>query len=114
MFARSSPWIYAGLTNSFPDLTQDLLSVSDTRKQCNPHSEEAIIPGCKIFQITPGEADATPVDVSRNSEEDPEDIDSNSSLQSQVLIFQYRGKFHAMDNVRSYPQSQDLVPFFQR
>ena len=73
-------WHPVGLASSFPDLGLD----GDVSR---------IAPRCKAFSIP--EADGL-------SEPEPAaeaDIDLPGNLKDQVLVFKYKGKFHAIDHV---------------
>lgn len=73
-------WISVGLASSFPNLVDDG-NVSQSRR-CGAGYR----PGCKVFH---------------HGAEVPEESWNGVDLQDQVLVFQYRGKFHAMDHVRT-------------
>lgn len=99
-FRASRPdvgWISVGLASAFPDLDDDMLSLAEPR----PCSDAETRPGCRVFKVPQD-------DISRNSEvvlvdEDPELMD----LKEQVVVFRYKGKFYAVDHVRS---SKSLPP----
>ncbi|KAK7432080.1 hypothetical protein QQZ08_001370 [Neonectria magnoliae] len=94
-------WFSAGLTSSFPNLGSDEDIVSHPR-MCN----KDLKPGCKVFQVSSE-------DISKTSEVPistdglgPSEIPG--ALQGQVLVFQHKGKFHAIDHQcphSSYPLS---------
>jgi|SRR5690349_8168713 len=86
-------WFPVGLASSFPDVGADeeseaVTTLSHPRPACNGEAK----PGCKAFRIpktNPSEGSEVPV-----TEEDvPAD------LTDQVLVFQRKGKFHAVDHV---------------
>lgn len=86
-------WFSVGLTSAFPDVGDDENNLAHSRL-CNSE----LIPGCKIFHVPQG-------DVSQRTEMsvasggfDPSE--NGEDLKDQVLVFQFRGKFHAIDNVR--------------
>ncbi|RAQ40900.1 Rieske [Aspergillus flavus] len=79
-------WHRVGLVSEFPDLQLD--------NDCSP-----IAPSCKAFNI-PKTNIGPPVEA---------DIDLPGDLKEQVLIFQYKGKIHAIDHQcphSSFPLSQ--------
>ena len=86
-------WFSAGLTSSFPDLGHD----EDNLAKYRSCGGSDLKPGCKVFQV--------PRDDSLQREEI--DIREDGTLQrsemkglkDQVLVFQYKGKFHAVDHV---------------
>ena len=80
-------WFSVGLTSSFPDLGLDDEDLSHSRL-CNQDFK----PGCKAFQV-PKE------DTSKSTELVIPAEGGEGDFQDQVLVFQYRGKFHAIDHV---------------
>lgn len=100
-FRAGADWLFVGLTSSFPDLGTDDDNLSEVRN-CSGESK----PGCRVFY-------APKVDSLESSRSlvAVEDLESCSEwdLKDQVLVFQYRGKFHAVDNKcphSSYPLSK--------
>ncbi|KAK7962104.1 uncharacterized protein PG986_002929 [Apiospora aurea] len=99
---RGDPWNFVGLASSFPNLDLDGKAVSE-RRPCNPEGSKA--PGCKVYRVprasnTPGVTEASEVDAG---------VPDTTTLKDQVLVFQYKGKFHAVDNRcphSSYPLSR--------
>jgi hypothetical protein len=80
----TSEWFPVGLASSFPDLvSQPLLCKGDTT------------PGCKVFHA--------PQDSSQRTEIPIADI--GFDLKDQVLVFRYRGAFHAIDHVCQYTEA---------
>lgn len=53
-------------------------------------------PGCKVFYAPEGDSTRTEVAV---RQEAPERAVAGDDLKDQVLVFQYKGKFHAVDHV---------------
>ncbi|KAM0350328.1 hypothetical protein ACHAO7_007426 [Fusarium culmorum] len=89
---KSAQWTFAGYTSEFPDVDDDAGNLAKHRL-CNAKS----IPGCKAFHI-PKE------DPSLSKEVEIRDDALGQPLEDQVLVFQYKGKFHAVDH--SCPHSQ--------
>ncbi|CVK94660.1 uncharacterized protein FPRN_10118 [Fusarium proliferatum] len=89
---QGAQWTFVGRTSSFPDVGDDAGNLAKHRL-CNAKS----IPGCKAFHI-PKE------DVSSSKEVPVGDDSTLESFVDQVLVFQYKGKFHAIDH--SCPHSQ--------
>lgn len=83
-------WFSVGLTSSFPDVGLDDESLSQLRICATD-----VKPGCKVFNIPR-------TDCSQRSEvlitPGVPDL-AIGDLKDQVLVFQYRGKFHAVDHV---------------
>jgi hypothetical protein len=83
-------WFNAGLTSSYPNI-DDTSRIGEQR----PSScEGPFIPGCRIFHI--------PQDSTTSARElaidDWKDNDAGDT-KDQVMIFQYKGKFIAVDHV---------------
>ncbi|KAJ9157145.1 hypothetical protein NKR19_g3792 [Coniochaeta hoffmannii] len=85
-------WFHVGPASAFPNLvSQPLLCKGDTT------------PGCKVFHIpkdNPSDGTEVPID------------DVGVDLKDQVLVFQFRGKFHAIDHScphSSYPLSDGIL-----
>lgn len=78
--SRGDPWQKVGLASAFPDLSLD--------KDCS-----RITPSCKAFRI--------PKANGSSSADGPEEasLDTPGDMKDQVLVFQYKGKFHAVDHV---------------
>lgn len=85
-------WFSVGLTSSFPNLGLDDEVVAQPR-DCGG----SLKPGCKVFQA-PGEDGSEQAEV-QIAERHPESFQVDRDLKDQVLVFQYRGKFHAIDHV---------------
>lgn len=85
-------WVSAGPASTFPDLGEDIGNLIEPR-QCGAQMR----PGCKIFHVPKNDPSlAEEVVISASSLESPS---SGDELLNQVLVFQYRGKFHAVDHV---------------
>lgn len=80
-------WFPAGLTTSFPNITASGDTVLSQRLPC----KGAFAPGCKIFQVPPTN--------SMQAVELELDDAMADGLKDQVMVFQYQGKFHAVDHV---------------
>ncbi|KAL2154765.1 hypothetical protein VTH82DRAFT_3441 [Thermothelomyces myriococcoides] len=102
-------WFSVGLASSFPDVGLSIdgkENVSENEvRLCGGHGPNAT-PGCKVFQV-PKDDPSQRTEVILPVDEGAQD------LTDQVLVFQYRGKFHAIDHQcphSSYPLSQG-IPF---
>ena len=92
-FSRSSrvqnAWFLAGLTSSYPNL-DDEMRVSE-RRLCGGN----FVPGCRVFHV--------PLDDSSKATEiaidDWKDPDLGGNAKDQVMVFQYKGKFVAVNHV---------------
>lgn len=85
-------WFSAGLAASFPDLGLDDENVSEPRV-CNG----TVTPGCKVF-LVPRDANSEMTELAVASG-GADSFDTTEDLKDQVLVFQYKGKFHAVDHV---------------
>ncbi|KAI1130435.1 hypothetical protein F5Y10DRAFT_235660 [Nemania abortiva] len=83
-------WFFAGLTSSFPNLIESGVDVLHEPRLCGDGES---VPGCKVFQIPSGD-----VSQARQVEGEEMTLYNGVALQDQVLIFQYKGRFHAVDN----------------
>lgn len=73
-FTRATAaWHPVGLASEFPSIDDDA----------------RIVPRCKAFNIPKTNSAIEPV----------EDIDLPGELKDQVLVFKYKGKYHAVDHV---------------
>lgn len=88
---KGDTWFFAGLTSSFPNLTDSGSHIIYESQVCG---NEELLPGCKVFNAP---SDDTP--QAREVEGDEVISHNGIVLQDQVLIFQYKGKIHAIDNV---------------
>jgi hypothetical protein len=94
-FSRTSragdAWFCAGPAASYPD-ADDSTRVGE-RRLCR----EEYVPGCRIFHV-PREDSSKAVEISIDDWRDPENGDSKN----QVMIFQYNGRFVAVNHVRLF------------
>lgn len=85
-------WFSVGLASSFPDLGFDDDNLAKYRS-CHADSK----PGCKVFQV-PREDSLQSAEVTIREDGTLQRSDMKG-LKDQVLVFRYRGKFHAVDHV---------------
>lgn len=91
-------WFFAGLASSFPNITDSNEKYFKLAwpQPCNatqtPSSEAAKVPGCKVFHPTTTPSTAKEIDMDTAVGEDA------WVMREQVLVFQYKGKFHAVDH----------------
>jgi hypothetical protein len=90
---RKDKWHFVGLASAYPDI----LHSGSTRLANHLPCKKSVAPGCKVFRV--------PLEGStlEASEVPLVDIDESHAgeLQDQVLVFRYKGKFHAVNNVGS-------------
>jgi hypothetical protein len=97
----SNPWFHAGPSSSFPDIDPSLDSADLSQPRACSHKGTSV-QGCKAFSISRADgAKGKPVTVYAGALEWDED-GTAQDLSDQVLVFRYRGKFHAVDHVRGY------------
>ncbi|MBE3046637.1 hypothetical protein IMZ48_29730 [Candidatus Bathyarchaeota archaeon] len=91
-------WFSAGLASSFPDLGLGA-EEGDERHLAQPRPCKAgQNPGCKAFHVPSEGGGGTGTEVAVGQEA-LEDTVAGDDLKDQVLVFQHRGKFHAVDHV---------------
>ncbi|CAH0050720.1 unnamed protein product [Clonostachys solani] len=110
--AQSRPdtsWHFVGQASAFPNVTSDKAGSLTENYPCGGGREpepDSSATGCKVFFVPEEkDSDATLVDL--------DDPITALELKNQVLIFQYNGKFHAVDHKcphSSFPLSQG-TPF---
>jgi hypothetical protein len=84
-------WLFVGLSSAFLDVESDGANLSQSRA-CNAGFK----PGCKAFYTSNEDGE----NGSQNHKGLVEaDLDEALDLKSQILVFQYKGKFHAIDHV---------------
>lgn len=97
---RGDPWFTVGLVSSFPNLTESnaIMLAGEVETQCASSKDTQSTHGCKVF-LAPDKGDRT--GQAAQLSDDPKDqLDASLRKGDQVLVFQYKGKFHAVDNVR--------------
>ncbi|KAL1847666.1 hypothetical protein VTK73DRAFT_10301 [Phialemonium thermophilum] len=104
-------WFSVGRASSFPDvaLFEGSLAQSTPPVPCADRSSGHAAP-CRVFQVPEGDPDGATEVVLGSDETQVPTI--GSGLKDQVLVFQYKGKFHAIDHKcphSSYPLSQGTV-----
>ncbi|KAK3332581.1 Rieske domain-containing protein [Cercophora scortea] len=110
-------WFPVGLASSFPDLGSDDDNLLQPRRACTGTTDDANlepVPGCKVFQVPPeNSSQSTEVPLSADGIVESAESEIGADLKDQVLVFQHRGKFHAVDHKcphSSFPLSQG-TPF---
>ncbi|KAI0489546.1 hypothetical protein F4859DRAFT_155543 [Xylaria cf. heliscus] len=83
---KGDAWFFAGRLSSFPNLTESGTDVLDKHRPCGNGES---LPGCKVFHVPSHDA---------SQAEQAEGDDMISRDGDHVLIFQYKGKIHAVDN----------------
>lgn len=78
----NATWHRVGLTSDFPDLGED--------NECT-----RIAPSCKAFSIPKSGGSSDPKAPGEA------DLEAPGDLKDQVLVFKYKGAFHAIDHVSS-------------
>ncbi|CCF40352.1 Rieske domain-containing protein [Colletotrichum higginsianum] len=99
-------WFLAGLSSSFPDLGADEGNLSELR-----FCDADLKPGCKVFHVP--KSDSTQSTEMLMAPDVLNYAELEGDLKEQVLVFRYKGKFHAVDHKcphSSYPLSHG-TPF---
>lgn len=96
-FSHSRPdkaWFSAGPASSFPDVKpeDDCAELANPRPCGMSNGMSNSAPGCKVFTVPKS-------DVAAASEVPLPHVHEGADLKDQVLVFRYRGKFHAIDHV---------------
>lgn len=99
-FQLGTEWFSVGLASSFPDVGSDNDNLAKYRA-CSADS----IPGCKVFQV-PREDSLQSVEVAIREDGTLQRSDMKG-LKDQVLVFRYKGKFHAVDHVSQISRQTD-------
>lgn len=98
-FSRSrdgDAWFRVGLASSFPNITaEDEDNIAHARP-CGTNSEPKA--GCKVLYV-PKEDSSLASEVKLDESGAPCEP---GSLRDQVLVFQYKGKFHAINQASKY------------
>lgn len=96
-FSRASragdAWFSAGSASSYPNL-DDSTRVGEQRP-CG----EKFVPGCRVFHV-PHDDSSRATEVAIDNWKDPE---LGGDAKDQVMVFQYKGKFVAVNHVRAQP-----------
>ncbi|KAI1423052.1 hypothetical protein F5Y12DRAFT_559025 [Xylaria sp. FL1777] len=87
---KGDAWFFAGLTSSFPNLTESGADILHEPRLCENGES---VPGCKVFHVPSSDSSQA-----KQIEGDEMISHNGAALQDEVLIFQYRGKIHAIDN----------------
>lgn len=91
-------WFFAGLASSFPDITDSNKPYFKLAwpQPCRPSTVGTETPGCRVFHprktTAEGPARVEEIDVELAVGQDA------WIMKEQVLVFQYRGRFHAVDH----------------
>lgn len=98
-------WFSAGLASSFPDLGTDDGNLSDLR-----FCDADLKPGCKVFHAPKPQGNAPPQSSELEVASDGAGFSElEGDLKDQVMVFKFRGKFHAVDHVSLFPNPTHTV-----
>jgi hypothetical protein len=92
---RSDAWVLVGLASGFPNITESGRVALSSWQPCK--NIETTAQACKVF-VAPG-TDGDVGDAVRIPEIPKDAVNSTLKSDDQILVFQYRGKFHAINNV---------------
>lgn len=110
--SASDDWFFVGLASSFPNITDSSEKYfklawpqSCSSYTSSSHDPHAKVPGCKVFHPKSTTAEATPGTSSPTTTTTVEEINIDNApgedawlMREQVLVFQYKGSFHAVDH----------------
>ncbi|KAK1237155.1 hypothetical protein MKX07_006034 [Trichoderma sp. CBMAI-0711] len=85
-------WFPVGLASTFPDLGYDEENLAKYRACGGPELK----PGCKVFQV-PRDDSLQRAEIEIREDGTLQRLEMRG-LKDQVLVFQYKGKFHAVDH----------------
>jgi nitrite reductase/ring-hydroxylating ferredoxin subunit len=80
-------WFSVGRTSTFPNIGMDE-NTEDFKKVC------------KAFHVPPGDSSKA-AEIGRPGAS-YDDVGEEGKLHEQVIVFRYKGKFHAIDHVRAH------------
>ncbi|KAH8168436.1 rieske [2Fe-2S] domain-containing protein [Sarocladium implicatum] len=107
-------WFYAGPASSFPDIDPEVDDADLSQPRPSSCTESGRVPGCKTFNVSREDGSkGVEVPVQSGALEWDEDGESEQELKDQVLVFRYKGRFHAVDHKcphASFPLSK-ATPF---
>ncbi|KAI0379752.1 hypothetical protein F5Y04DRAFT_259063 [Hypomontagnella monticulosa] len=101
---KGDAWFCVGLASSFPDITDSGTANLSERRPC---AEQNSVSACKVFHV-PATDSSQACQIEGDSI-----LHFEGGLRDQVLIFKYKGKFHAINNRcphSSFPLSEG-TPF---
>ncbi|KAK5655232.1 hypothetical protein OQA88_5799 [Cercophora sp. LCS_1] len=98
-------WFPVGSASSFPNIGDDNMDAIGEPRSCGAADTKDPKPGCKVFHVPK-------IDASQRQEVEIAG-DETVDMTDQVMVFRYKGKFHAIDHQcphSSFPLSKG-VPF---
>lgn len=96
---RGNAWFCVGLVSSLPDIFDSGSASLSEHRSC---AEQNSTPGCKVFYV-PSDDSSQAHQIEGDSISHPE-----GGLRDQVLVFRYKGKVHAINNVSLITQILQL------
>jgi hypothetical protein len=91
---HGNTWFSVGPASSFPNVTESGSVTLSEQQSCN----NTKTPGCKVFYAL----DTDNLEATQLSDDPKDQVNASLRRGEQVLVFQYAGKFHAMDNVCAF------------
>lgn len=86
-------WFHVGSASSFPNITANDTAQISEHRPCSSADES--LQGCKVFHV-PKEDSSRATEVPLDGSVAPPEA---GGLRDQVMVFQYNGKFHAVNHV---------------
>jgi hypothetical protein len=94
-FQNGNTSFSVGPASSFPNITESGSVTLSKQQSCNNTSTA---PGCKVFYAP----NTDNLEATQLSDDPKDQVNASLRRGEQVLVFQYAGKFHAMDNVCAF------------
>jgi hypothetical protein len=102
---RGETWFFVGLASSFLNITESGSVTLSAPQLCS--DDDTLMQQCRVF-VAPGAHD-DPRAAIQLLDDARGRVDASLRRDEQVLVFQYKGKFHATTHVRATDPS--LTPY---
>lgn len=101
--SASNPWLYAGPASSFPNIEPaDSTKTKKTKIASTAATDADLVPPCKVLQLATDSQSQPQIFTPKEAQS------FAGALDSQVLVFRYQNKLHAVNHScphQSYPLS---------
>jgi hypothetical protein len=95
---RGDTWFSVGLSSSFPNITESGSVTLSDQQSCN--GDDTSKNGCKVFFAS--DTDSKSKEATELSSDPKDQVTASLRRGEQILVFQYGGKVHAIDNVCAF------------
>ena len=102
---RGDEWFSVGLASSFPNIKGSTGVTLSEQQLCG--NDNTLKEGCRVFLAPDLAGDSK--EATQMSSNPKDQVNVSLRRGEQVLVFQYQGKFHAIDNVRAIPDTLNLM-----